>query len=102
MANTLVERDTAPIVSAVISDTNGVLNLTGSTVYFQLRLANEKRFRIDAECDITGPTVGEVEYTIAAGDLDFSGDCLARFLVVYPDGVRQHTVPALSITVSAQ
>jgi hypothetical protein len=105
MASILIDGDTAPTINGTITDstTGDPLNLTSCTVYFQLRRASDRRFLINAECDIISASAGTVSYDLTAADLDFgAADCLARFLVVYPDATRQHTTPALSVTVEAQ
>ena len=101
----LVQTDTQPTLTAVLTrdDTGAVLDLTTATsVYFQLRKVADPRFLIDAPCDITSAATGVVEYTLTGDDLDFNGPCLARFLVNWNDGTRQHTTPAISVTVEAQ
>jgi hypothetical protein len=100
----LVESDTAPTVFGTITETEtgDPLDLSGATVYFQLREESSRRFRINALCSVISPTAGTVSYTLQSGDLDFTGECLARFLVVYSDQRRQHTVPSIEVTVEAQ
>jgi hypothetical protein len=100
----LISTDTAPTISAVITNdqTAAPLDLSDCLVYFQLRLTNQRRFLINALCDITDATAGEVEYQLAAEDLDFDGECQARFLVIFPDLRKQHTTPAVLVTVEAQ
>jgi hypothetical protein len=101
----LVETDTAPTLSAVLTNdsTSAPLDLSSAdSVFFQLRLESERRFKVNGECDITDATAGEVEYALGENDLDFVGSCLARFLVVWGDGRRQHTTPAISIEVQSQ
>lgn len=104
MATLLVERDTAPTITGVITNnlTGQPEDLTGCQVYFQLRLQIDRRFRVDGLCTVTDAAAGAVSYSFDPGDLDFDGACYARFLVVYPDSRRQHTVPPLDVTVSPQ
>lgn len=105
MTAILVETDTSPLINGVITDdlTGSPKDLTGAAVYFQMRLVTERRFRIVGACTIIGlPTAGTVQYLLQEDDLDFSGECLARFLVVDDQDRRQHTVPPLEITVQPQ
>ncbi len=101
---TLIESDTAPTLYGTLTETDSgdPLDLSGATVFFQMRLATERRFKINAECTVISPTAGTVSYTLDNSDLDFAGDCLARFLVVYGDARRQHTNPAIEVTVAQQ
>lgn len=101
----LVQTDTQPTLSVTLTrdDTGTPLDLTtASSVFFQLRKVADPRFLINAPCDITSAADGEVEYTLAGDDLDFSGECSARFLVNWADGSRIHTTPAIPITVEEQ
>lgn len=104
MSNILVSADTAPtILGTITHNTTGLpVSLAGCTVRFQMRQTSDRRFRIDAECVIEDETTGSVSYDLSADDLDFSGECLARFLVIYPDNRKQHTVPPIEITVEMQ
>lgn len=100
----LVQTDTAPLATAIITNdaTAAPENLTGCTVYFQVRKTSDRRFQIDGLCTITDATAGAVSYQFAAGDLDFAADCYVRFLVIYGDGRRQHTTPQIDLTVQEQ
>jgi baseplate upper protein BppU len=104
MTAILIETDTAPTLTGTITLTAAgtPLDLQGCTVYFQLRLVDERRFRINAECNIEDSTAGTVSYDLTAEDLDFTGSCQARFLVVFGDGRRQHTNPPVEVSVNPQ
>lgn len=105
MTSILIDGDTAPTINGTITDTTTGLaqDLTGCTVYFQLRRASDRRFLINAVCDIVSAAAGTVSYDLSDSDLDFgAADCVARFLVVYPDATRQHTTPAVEVTVQSQ
>jgi methyl-accepting chemotaxis protein len=98
----LVEGDTAPLIQAVLTDTvtgDPVPGLASATVYFQLRLISDRRFRINAECDIIDPAAGTVSYELQPEDLDFDGECQAQFLVVFADQTRQTTAVPIPVTV---
>lgn len=104
MTTLLVQTDTAPTITGTISLTSDgtPVDLDGCTVYFQMRLLNERRFRVDAEADIVVANDGTVSYDLDSDDLRTAGSYLARWLVVFGDGRRQHTSPAQSITVEQQ
>lgn len=104
MTAILIESDTAPTINGTITETAAgtPLDLTSCTVFLQVRLADERRFRINAECTIEEPLLGTVSYDLTSTDLDFSGACLARYLVVFGDNRRQHTTPAIEITIEPQ
>lgn len=101
----LVQTDTAPTLTATLTDdeTGAPLNLTTATsVTFQLRRVTDRRFLINAACSIVSAAAGTVEYTLQPTDLDFAGECQARFLVLWNDGTHIHTTPAILITVEPQ
>lgn len=100
----LISTDTSPTLTAIITrdDTMTPLDLTGCTVFFQLRLVDDSRFVVNAVCSITNASAGAVSYTLSDADLDFDGACLARFLVIFADLKRQHTTPAIAVTVAPQ
>jgi hypothetical protein len=103
MTDILVQSNTAPTISGAITntETGAPQPLAGCTVYFQMRRTIDRRWRINAEATITDAAAGVVEYELQPGDLDFSGDSVARFLVIYPDGRRQSTTPLSEVTVEA-
>jgi len=103
MTAILVSSDTAPTITGIISDSAGSpVDLTASTVYFQMRLVKDKRWKVNGLCTITDAPAGAVSYDLTADDLDFAGACLARYLVIYSDSRRQHTTPAIEVTVEVQ
>ena len=95
----LVYFDTAPTITATIDRGGAPVDLTGCTVYIQIRRVTDRRFLINAPCDIVSAALGQISYNLLVNDLDFVGACKLRFLVIYPDTRRQHTVPALDLTV---
>jgi hypothetical protein len=104
MTSLLVQTDTAPTATAIITNdaTGAPLPLAGCQVYFQVRKTTDRRFQIDGLCAITDADAGAVSYDFAPDDLDFAADCYVRFLVIYPDSRRQHTVPQIDLTVQEQ
>jgi hypothetical protein len=67
-----------------------------------MRLANQKRWKVNGLCTVTDAPGGAVSYDLTAEDLDFAGDCVARYLVIYSDARRQHTTPVVPVTVEVQ
>jgi hypothetical protein len=76
--------------------------LTSATVFFQLRLINDRRYLINAECQILSPTAGTVSYELQPEDLDFDGECQAQFKVVFIDGSIQTTAVPIPVTVRSR
>lgn len=80
--------DTSPALTAFLShnaDTD--LDITGATVTFTMRDADENTIIDAASCSIVSAT-GDVEilYTWQDGDTDTTGIFDGRFTVTYPDG----------------
>jgi hypothetical protein len=101
----LVYTDTAPLIEAVITNdaASAPLDLTDATsVFIQVRLADDRRMKINGVCTIVDATAGSVSYQLATGDLDFEGACKVRFLVVWNDSRRQHTTPQIDLTVEPE
>jgi hypothetical protein len=100
----LVEGDTAPTILATINDdvTGSPVNLTGCTVYFQLRRVADRRFLVNAAADIVTPAAGTVAYNLANDDLDFDAECQAQFLVIFTDLRRQTTAVPIPVTVRSR
>lgn len=100
---TFVQADDAPSVSGTLTNPDGTpFVLTGATVRFQMRLATDRRFAVDAVATITDDTGGLVRYDWAAGDLAAAGDYVARWKIILPGGDVQHSDPLNTITVAAQ
>ena len=101
MTSILVSSDTAPTINGTITDTvtGNPVNLANCSIHFQLRLKTDRRFLIDAVATIVSTISGQVSYDLVAADLDFSGDCYARWRVTYSNGRIQHTVPPIEVTV---
>jgi hypothetical protein len=104
MSVSLVQGDTAPIIRGVIrdDDTGDPLNLTGATVYFQMRKADDHRYTVNAQCTITSPTAGAVAYSLAANDLNTPGTYQGQYEVHYADTSVQTTYNPVAITVRRQ
>lgn len=71
-----------PILTATLSDANGVINLTGLTVKFQMRLPGSSVLKVDSAAALVGGgTGGQVSYTWQDMDTDTAGLYLAWFQV---------------------
>ena len=104
MSITLVQGDTAPILRGTITDTDtgDPLNLTGCTVYFQLRKKDDHRYTVNGACALLSPTAGTVTYTLGPNDLNTPGEYLAQFEVHYLDTTVQTTVTPIPVTIRRQ
>lgn len=104
MSLSLVSSDDAPsIVDALTTPDGEVFDLTqADLVFFEMRLAVDRRLKVNAAAVITGAAAGTVRYDWAAGDLDTPGEYEARWRIEWSDGTTQHTDPANSIIVAAQ
>lgn len=104
MSIVLVQGDTAPILRGSITndETGGPLNLSGCTVFFQMRKKDDTRYTVNAETDITSAIDGRVAYTLAANDLNTPGEYQAQFEVHYADATVQTTHNLTTITVRRQ
>lgn len=96
---TFVQFDTSPSVFGTLAVDGVALNLSGSTVRFQMRLVGEARYTVDAAASIVTPAAGTVRYDWAAGDLAVPGEYVARWQVTYGDTTVQHSEPENTITV---
>ena len=96
-----VASDTAPSLLGTLTNEDGTpYDLTNATsVRFQMRLASDGRFKVNAVATIVSPTEGTVRYDWAAGDLDTPGDYVSRWRIAFNTGELEHTIPANTITV---
>ncbi len=94
--------DTAPSVFGALTNLDGTpFDLTDATVRFQMRRANDRRFKVDAVAVIVGaPADGEVRYDWQTGDLDTADDYVCHWRIVFLDNTIEHTYPANSLTVA--
>jgi len=101
--------DTGPAYTARIplKDNAGELtgsyaNLTGATVNFQMRKADDKRYQVNQPATIVGdPTAGRVQYSWATNDLGIAGEYLVQFEVTFQD-LTVITTETETITVERQ
>ena len=96
---TFVQGDTQPSLYGTLTVSGTALDLTGATVKFQMRLANDYRYLVDAAAAVVSPTAGTVRYDWSDGDLATPGDYIARWEVVFADSTVQHSEPENTITV---
>lgn len=71
-----------PILTATLSDANGVINLTGMTVRFQMRLPGSSTLKVDAVATIVSAVGGQVSYTWVGTDTDTTGLYIGWFELV--------------------
>ena len=105
MTVTFVQADTAPTVLATLHDQTNpsqVLDLTGASVKFQMRGANDRYYRVNAACLVTNALGGQVSYTWGATDLSVAGDYIVQFEVTFPSGKIQTTADPIPVTVRRQ
>jgi hypothetical protein len=96
-----VAGDNQPSLFGTLTIGGVVVDLTSATsVDFQMRLAMDRRFLVDAPADIITAAEGTVRYDWADGDLATPGDCVGRWQINWSDGSTQHSDPVNGITVS--
>lgn len=102
MADTLVSGDTAPLITATLhdfADPTDILDLTDSTVRFQMRRSRDRRLMIDRAADIVTAASGTVSYSLRANDTAIPGDYIIEWQVTYPDGSKQTTADVKEVTI---
>lgn len=96
---TFVAGDDAPSIFGTLAVNSVVVDLTGASVRFQMRLVTDRRFSVDAAAAIVAPTEGTVRYDWVDGDLTTPGEYVSRWQVTFPDTTVQHSEPENTITV---
>lgn len=88
---TIKENDTSKKIEATLKDVDDVVvDLTGATVVFSMRLRSTRVIKIDnAVASIVSAIAGTVEYQWAAGDTDTPGQYEAEFEVLFGGGLIQ-------------
>lgn len=97
-----VQGDTAPsIVSTIHARGNAasVVDLTGCSVRFQMRKADDRRFTVNGVADIVDAEAGSVQYDWGPNDLAVPGEYQIQWLVIYPDAREQTTADPETVTV---
>lgn len=81
------EGDTSPSIQYALSPAS-VVNLTGATVVFNMRLRNDQTVKVSRQAAMVVIATGTptVQYDWASGDTDTRGTYQAEFEVTYSDG----------------
>lgn len=77
--------DAGTVISAILEDPGGAVDLTGASVSFLMADAQYRAAKVNAVATIVGAATGEVSYQWQAADLDAAGSYIAEFEVVFPD-----------------
>lgn len=102
---TLVQGDTAPDLVAVIheeDDAETPIDLTGASVAFQMRKADDRRYTVNATMVADDPVNGQFHYEWGTNDLAVPGTYQGQFEITYQDGKIQTTRVPFSIEVRRQ
>jgi hypothetical protein len=104
MSLVLVQGDVGVAIRGVITDsqTGAVANLSGCTVYFQMRKKDDTRYSVNASCTILDAPNGVVRYITGANDLNTAGLYKSQFEVRYPDNSILTTITPVDIEVRRQ
>lgn len=103
IVGTLVQADTGPdITSTLTYDDGTVVDLTGSSVRFQMRLSTDRRFTVNAAATIVTAALGKVSYSWTDNDLSVPGTYQSQWQVTFPDGKVITTDPPEELIVRRQ
>lgn len=105
MSLVFVQGDTAPDITATLhleADPQTPIPLTGSTVRFQMRKSDDRRFTVNAAATITSALDGQVSYSWGPNDLATPGEYIVQWEVTYPGGRIQTTATTETLTVRRQ
>lgn len=105
MSLNFTQGDTAPDLHGYIHDEDdptSVVDLNGATVRFQMRMADDHRYQVNAVASIVDAAAGHVMYQWGSNDLARPGSFVARWEVTYPGGRIQTTYPEVELTVWRQ
>lgn len=101
----LVQGDTRPALEGTltVTRTGAPINLTTATaVKFQMRMADDRKYTVDAAAAVSNPSLGGVRYEWAVNDLAIPGLYDAQWEITWPDGGKQTTQPPNTILVRRQ
>jgi len=105
MSLNFVQGDTAPDIQAIIheeDDPPSIIDLTGATVRFQMKIPDGKRYQVNGAATILNPVAGSVSYSWGPNDLSVPGTYNVQWEVTYPGGRIQTTSPEVQVNVRRQ
>lgn len=107
MTEEFVQGDTAPDIDYQLKYSSGEnagepVDLTDSTVAFQMRKPDDRRYTVNAAAEIIDEVDGRVRYTWGDNDLSVSGAYQGQFEITFPDGKIQTIKTPISIEVRRQ
>lgn len=89
----ITEGDLSPFFDGFCLTYDGtVIDVTGATVRFHMRLLGADTRKIDAAGEVVDGPAGHIRYRLQAGDTDTPGTYLCEYEVTYGDG-RQESFP---------
>lgn len=87
MADFNIKRnDTDPPITATLQDSNGAVDLTGSTVKFIMKSPDNNTAKVNSPATISDAVNGQVQYFWQQGDTDTAGLFFAEWEVTLPSG----------------
>lgn len=90
---TIKEGDLLPELNAVLKDRNGVVDLTGATLRFHMRVPGSSGTgKVEAAATVVTAATGAVKYVWAGTDTDTAGEYYGEFQVTWGD-TRKETFP---------
>lgn len=105
MSLPFVQGDTGPALESVIHERgnpDNPLDLTGCTVRFQMRKADDRRFTVNNSATVVDAAEGRVRYQWGPNDLAVHGDYDIQWEVTFPDARRQTTADTETLVVRRQ
>lgn len=97
-----VQGDTEPPITATLQRNGVVEDLTGASVRFQMRKADDKHYTVNGSAAFIDADAGTVKYAWGASDLNVPGDYIVQWEVTYASGRIETSDPPNTITVRRQ